>query len=192
MMFKDLLVVELASVLAGPLVGSFFSELGARVIKIENPGTGGDITRKWKLSQEDPETPVSAYYASANYNKQIEYLNISDSADHEELLELVKIADLVIVNYKVDSAQRLGVDYESLKRVNENIIYASITGYGYENKRPAFDMVLQAECGLLSMTGEADRAPSKVPVAIIDILAAHHLKQAILCGSGSFSSSIQI
>jgi len=192
-MFQDLVVLELASVLAGPLTGSFFSELGARVIKIENPLTKGDITRQWKLESEDPDCSISAYYASANYDKEIYFLNVGISSDYEKVKEFVKVADIVIANYKSDSAKRFKLDYESLSKLNPKLVYASISGYGDDNPKPAFDMILQAECSYMSMTGESGRPPSKIPVAIIDILAAHHLKQAILCallrrerdGSGS-------
>ena len=181
MIFKDLVVVELASVLAGPLTGTFFSELGARVIKIENRNTGGDVTRKWKLPQEDPESSVSAYYASANYNKESILLNFKDKEDFNALITLIADCDIVIANFKGGSAAKLGLDYDSLKKINPNLIYASLTGYGEESNRPAFDMVLQAETGFMSMTGEPDGPPCKIPVAIIDVLAAHHMKQAILC-----------
>ena len=196
MIFKDLVVLELASVLAGPLVGSFFAELGAKVYKIENKKTGGDMTRSWKLSEEDSESSISAYYASANYGKESLFLDLKDNDDYDKVIDLVKQSDVVIVNYKPGSAQKLRLDYKSLKHIKSDIIYASLSGYGESEPRPAFDMVLQAETGFMSMTGDADGSPCKIPVAIIDILAAHHLKEAILCamlekqkhGTGKFIS----
>lgn len=180
-MFEDLKVVELASVLAGPLVGSFFSELGARVVKIENAQTNGDVTRGWKLPSEDEDAEVSAYYASANYNKEVRFLNLKESGDYDLALAEIRNADIVISNYKPGGAERLGLDYETLKKVKRDIIYASLTGFGETNSRAAFDVVLQAESGFMYMNGEPEGTPVKMPVALIDVLAAHHLKEAVLC-----------
>lgn len=180
-MFEHLKVVELASVLAGPLVGSFFAELGAEVIKFENKKVGGDVTRQWKLPQEDPESSISAYYAAANFGKSIMMADLKNQVDYDTVVNYIKEADVLILNFKAGSAEKLNLDFESVKKINHHIIYASLTGYGEENPRPAFDMILQAESGFMSMTGEADGPPCKIPVAIIDVLAAHHLKEAILC-----------
>lgn len=179
-MFKDLKIVELASVLAGPLVGTFFSELGATVIKIENASTNGDVTRKWKLPSEDKEA-ISAYYASANYNKKVLMLNLKDSADYNSAIKEIETADIVIANYKFGDAKKMGLDYDTLKKLNPTIIYGEINGYGTENKRTAFDVVLQAESGFMFMNGSAESGPIKMPVALIDILAAHQLKEGLLC-----------
>ena len=96
--FKDLLVIELASVLAGPTVGMFFAELGAKVIKIENQSTGGDVTRSWKLPEEDPNDEYSAYYHSINWGKEKRLLNLRDSQDQNQVLSLIKKADIVILS----------------------------------------------------------------------------------------------
>lgn len=179
--FEGLKVLEFASVLAGPLVGSFFAELGADVIKVENPATGGDVTRKWKLKSENPEATVSAYYASANYGKKVHWADLTDDKQFGKLEEELKQAEIVIVNFKPGSAKKLGLDYESIAAINPSIIYASLSGYGESSNKVAFDMVLQAETGFLSMTGQADGPPCKIPVAMIDVMAAHHMKEAILC-----------
>lgn len=177
--FKGLKVIELASVLAGPAVGAFFAELGAEVIKIENKTTSGDVTRKWKLPSESKEA-TSAYYASVNWNKSVQFLDFSSNTDRQHLYELVKDADIVISNFKLASAKKMGMDYDTLKNINPAIIYAQLTGFGEDSALPAFDVVLQAEAGFLHMTGEPDRQPVKMPVALIDILAAHQLKEGIL------------
>ncbi|MBA3899690.1 MAG: CoA transferase [Bacteroidetes bacterium] len=179
-MFKDLKIIELSSVLAGPAVGMFFSELGAKVIKVENPLTGGDVTRSWKLPSEYKDAPVSAYYSSVNWNKEIVFIDISTAIGKQEVYNLSKDADIIIVNYKAGAAEKLQMDYESFKTLNPKVIYASITGFPEGNNRPAFDVVLQAETGFMSMNGTAESGPVKMPVAIIDILAAHQLKEAIL------------
>ncbi|WP_223198173.1 CaiB/BaiF CoA transferase family protein [Maribacter arenosus] len=180
-MFKDLKIVELASVLAGPLTGSFFSELGAEVIKIENKRTNGDITRTWKLPSEDKNATASAYYSAANYSKKVLLLDLTNASDYQTLILHLKEADIVISNFKPDSAKKLRLDYDHLKEYNETIIYAELTGFGSMDSRPAFDVVLQAETGFMYMNGEPNGNPVKMPVALIDILASHHMKEAILC-----------
>lgn len=179
-MFKDLKIVELASVLAGPLVGTFFSELGAQVLKIENKTTGGDVTRNWRLPSENKEA-ISAYYAAANFNKKVLMLDLKQKEDYEIALEEIKTADIVIANFKSGDAEKLNLDYKSLKKHNETIVYGEITGYGADEKRAAFDVVLQAETGFMYMNGSPESGPIKMPVALIDILAAHQLKEGLLC-----------
>lgn len=179
-MFKDLKIVELASVLAGPLVGTFFSELGAEVVKIENASTSGDVTRKWKLPSEKEEA-ISAYYAAANFNKKVLMLNLKDSADYKIAIKEIADADIVVANYKFGDAKKMALDYETLQKINPTIIYGEINGYGATHKRTAFDVVLQAETGFMYMNGSAESGPIKMPVALIDILAAHQLKEGLLC-----------
>lgn len=173
-------VVELASVLAGPAVGQFFAELGAKVIKIENKTTGGDVTRNWKNPKEDTNAKVSAYFASVNFGKTHLLLDLSSSEDRKLADQHLADADVVIANFKPESAQKLGLDYDSVKKLNPTVVYGEITGFERGNTRPAFDVVLQAETGYLSMTGFSDRPFAKLPVALIDLLAAHQLKQGIL------------
>ncbi len=180
LMFKNLKVVELASVLAGPLTGTFFAELGAKVIKIENKLTNGDVTRTWKLPTESKEKSISAYYSAANFLKESLLLNVTDVLDYEILINHIKDADIVITNYKPNTARKLKLGYDDLKQHNQSIIYAELTGFGGDESRPAFDVVLQAETGFMFMNGEPKRKPVKMPVALIDVLAAHHLKEAIL------------
>ncbi|MFN9319185.1 MAG: CaiB/BaiF CoA transferase family protein [Chitinophagales bacterium] len=180
-MFEGLKVVELASVLAGPMVGSFFSELGAEVLKIENSKTGGDLTRHWKLPSEDKSKLISAYYASANYRTSSLFLDLSKEADYLKALAAIKIADIVLVNFKPGDAIKLNLDYSLIKKINPTIIYAELTGFGQDDPRSAFDVVLQAETGFMSINGEKNARPLKMPVAFIDILAAHQFKEGILC-----------
>lgn len=178
-MLKDLIVIELSSVLAGPDVGMFFAELGARVIKIENKTTNGDITRTWKSSTENNST-ISAYYSSVNWNKKTLFLDLINKQDQNKLHELIKDADIVISNYKKGDDLKLKVDYKTLRKINPFIIYGSINGFGSSNNRVAFDVVLQAESGFMSMNGTPKSGPIKLPVAIIDVIAAHQLKEGIL------------
>ncbi len=180
MELKDLIVVELASVLAGPAVGLFFAELGARVIKIENKKTNGDVTRSWKLSKEDPKDEFSAYYHSINWGKEKLMIDLQDPTDYDVVIELISTADIVISNFKGDSALKLKMDYDTLKTHKPDLIYASVSAYGHDNPAPGFDAMIQAETGWVHMTGEPNGAPVKMPVALIDILAAHQLKQGVL------------
>ncbi|MDO8368438.1 MAG: CoA transferase [Saprospiraceae bacterium] len=179
--FKGLKVVEFASVLAGPAVGMFFAELGAEVIKIENKTTGGDVTRGWKQPDEDPDSPISAYWCSVNWGKKHLMLDLNDPSDRAEAIKIALNADVIISNFKPSSARRLGIDAMTLRLENQRLIYAQLNAYADpEDESPAFDAVLQAEAGFLFMNGEAERPPVKMPVALIDILAAHQLKEAIL------------
>lgn len=178
--FEGLKVVELASVLAGPAVGMFFAELGAQVLKVENKATQGDVTRSWKLPQEDPKKPWSAYFHSVNWNKTYLPIDLKQPEECEQVLQLIADADIVISNFKVGSAAQFGLDYDSLKDRFPNLIYASITAYGHNNPKPGFDVAIQAETGWIYMNGEAQGAPVKMPVALIDLLAAHQLKEGIL------------
>jgi crotonobetainyl-CoA:carnitine CoA-transferase CaiB-like acyl-CoA transferase len=178
-LLQDLKVIELASVLAGPSVGMFFAELGAKVIKVENKNSGGDVTRSWKLASEDAEHPFSAYYSSVNWGKESWMLDLNDQADKQELLREIENADVVIANFKAGGAAKLGLDYTSLKKLKLDLIYGEITGFG-DSARIAYDVVLQAESGFLSMCGEPGGKPVKMPVALIDLLAAHQLKEGLL------------
>lgn len=177
--FKDLTVVEFASVLAGPSVGMFFAELGARVIKIENQNTGGDVTRSWKLASEDPNHPFSAYYSSVNAFKETTFLNLRKPEDLIKAKQITQSADVLISNFKSVDAQKLQLDFNSLKKNNTQLIYGEISGFSDKN-RLAYDIVLQAESGFLSMNGTPEGELCKMPVALIDLLAAHQLKEGIL------------
>lgn len=175
--FKDLKVIELAGVLAGPGVGLFFAELGARVLKVENKNVGGDATRTWRLKGEIENGP-SAYFSSVNYKKEYLFLDLTDAADSAALLKEIANADMVISNYSSRVAQKLGMDYPTLSKINNSLIYLQLDGFA-NSRRPAYDVVLQAETGWISMTGHIDN-PSKLPVALIDILAGHQLKEGAL------------
>ncbi|MDY6821404.1 MAG: CaiB/BaiF CoA-transferase family protein [Deferribacterota bacterium] len=173
-------VLELASVLAGPSVGMFLAEVGATVIKIENPKTYGDVTRAWKLPTEDPKTDISAYFTSINWGKKSLSLDLSNPKGLEILYHLAKISHIILVSYKPGDAEKLKVDYNTLKRYNKSIIYVHITGYGLKNSRAGYDAIIQAESGFTYINGEPSRPPVKMPVALMDVLAAHQAKEAIL------------
>lgn len=178
-MLHDLKVLELASVLAGPSVGQFFAELGAEVIKIENPKIGGDVTRGWKTPGE-PTDDRSAYFCSCNWGKKSVALDLTIKKDLDIVKKLAAKSDIIIASYKPGDAEKLAVAYEQLRTNNERLIYGQITGYGSDDDRVGYDAVIQAEAGFMALNGEHDGPPTKMPVALIDVLAAHHLKEGLL------------
>lgn len=176
--FNDLVVVELASVLAGPSVGLFFVECGARVIKIEHPESG-DVTRSWKVEGET--NTVSAYYASVNAGKEVLRLDLSKHDSKAQLADLLQIADVVLMNFRQESAKKLGLSIEELQSEYPSLIIGQIDAFNTDSNRAAYDIVLQAEAGYLSMCGSKN-SPARLPVAFIDILAGHQLKEGVLMG----------
>ncbi|GIV38823.1 MAG: CoA transferase [Thermonema sp.] len=179
--FRGLKVIELANVLAGPSVGQFFAELGAQVIKVENARTGGDVTRSWLSRSETPNPArISAYFCCANFGKQSIVLDLQKEEDKQLLYSYVQDADIVLASYKAGDAQKLGVDYETLRTLNPLLIYGHITGYGKEDERVGYDAIIQAEAGFTYLNGESSGGPVKMPVALIDVLAAHQLKEGLL------------
>lgn len=179
--FSGLRVVDLSTVLAGPGVGMFFAELGASVVKIENPRTWGDMTRHWKLAAEDPSSPLSAYFASINYRKSYKWLDLTQAEDRNQLLELICGADILLSNFKLGDAEKFGLTDEVLFAQNPLLIHGKIIGFSGTPDRVAFDVVLQAETGFMGMNGTPESGPVKMPVALIDVLAGHQLKEGILC-----------
>ncbi|WP_207435082.1 CaiB/BaiF CoA transferase family protein [Sabulibacter ruber] len=179
-LFHDLLVIELASVLAGPSVGQFFAEMGARVLKIENLKTAGDVTRRWKLASEESTQTVSAYFASANWGKQSVCVDLSSEEVQQLVYRMVKKADVVLASFKPGDAEKLKMDYAALSSVNPRLLYGQITGYGSDVPRAGYDAVLQAEAGFMYLNGEKGGPPVKMPVALIDLMAAHQLKEGLL------------
>lgn len=176
--FKELKIVELASVLAGPAVGMFFAEMGAEVIKIENKKTAGDITRTWHIAGED-KTKDAAYFHAVNYGKDHVLLDLNQEEDRSILMEHLKDTDILISNFPQRVTDKFGLDHATLCQAFPQLIYAHLGGFE-SNERLAYDIVLQAETGFLSMNGLDEANKCKMPVALIDILAAHQLKEAIL------------
>ncbi|MBD2768581.1 CoA transferase [Hymenobacter sp. BT664] len=181
--FAHLRVLELASVLAGPQVGQFFAELGAEVLKVESPA--GDVTRTWKTAAEAAQAPgeasVSAYFTASNWGKKTVVLDLTTAVGHATLRRLAATADLVVASYKPGDAEKLGADYASLAAENPRLIYGHLTGYGPDEARAGYDAVLQAEAGFMYLNTEgAGQPPQKMPVAMVDMLAAHQLKEGLL------------
>lgn len=177
-LFHNLKIIDLSTVLAGPSVGTFFAELGARVIKIEHP-IHGDVTNTWRLATENPLAP-SAYYSSVNYGKELLKLDFLKAQDYARFLEELSDTDVVLMNFKKGDDTKLKLDPKTLWKLQPKLIIGKITGFGSENDRIAYDLILQAETGFMSMNGTPESGPTKMPVALIDVLAAHQLKEGLL------------
>jgi crotonobetainyl-CoA:carnitine CoA-transferase CaiB-like acyl-CoA transferase len=171
-------VVDLSRVLAGPYATMTLADLGADVIKVEHP-RGGDETRSWGPPYAGGE---AAYFLSVNRSKRSVALDLKDADGRELALRLCERADVVIENFRAGGAMRLGLDYEAVRTRRPDVVYCTISGFGSREPRdrPAYDFVLQAESGLMSVTGEPDGEPTKVGVALIDVLTGLNAAAAIL------------
>jgi crotonobetainyl-CoA:carnitine CoA-transferase CaiB-like acyl-CoA transferase len=171
-------VIDFTRVLAGPLCTMLLGDMGAEVIKIEDPRHGDD-TRQWAPFVDG----WSTYYLGVNRNKKSVAIDLK-SADGKALLEdLIRSADVVVENFRPGTLDRLGFGPASARALNPRLIYCSISGYGATGPRrdlPGYDMVIQGESGLMDVTGFPDNGPTKVGVAITDCLAAQYAVQGIL------------
>ncbi len=177
-------VIELARVLAGPWAGQMLADLGADVIKVENPD-GGDDTRQWGppfVEGKGGENLSAAYYHSANRGKRSITADLRTEEGQDVVRRLVKTADVVIENFKLGGLIKYGLDYESLRKINPRIVYCSITGFGqtgpYANLA-GYDYIVQGISGFMSITGEPDGQPMKAGVAIADIFTGIYAVSAI-------------
>ena len=165
-------VVELARILAGPWIGQSLADLGADVIKVEAPQ--GDDTRSWgpPFIERDGDR-TAAYFYAANRGKQSVAIDFRTPEGQTKVRELIADADIVIENFKVGGLKKYGLDYDSLKEANPRLIYCSITGFGQDGpyaQRAGYDFLIQGMSGLMSITGEPDRQPQKVGVAVTDVV----------------------
>ena len=176
-MFADLEVFDLSTVLAGPSVASFFAELGAKVTKIEHP-IHGDVTRSWRIPGEKQE--VTSYFSSINFRKEYITKDLTLPSDYSWLLDRLPTVDVLIMNFKSSDYLKFNLTKEKLHAINPRLIIGSISGFGDNSDRVAYDLILQAESGIMAMNGAPDGSPTKMPIALIDVLAAHQLKEALL------------
>lgn len=187
---SDLLVLDLTRALAGPHATMMFGDLGARIIKVENPAFGDD-TRGWGPpfrwpSPGDAATDVgreSTYFLSANRNKESIALDLKDAVDREVLIDLAKRADILVENFRTGVLERLGLGIGFLQEINPRLIVLSITGFGHdgpEGGRPGYDQIAQGEAGLMSITGSSPDDPQKVGTPIADILAGMYGAYGVL------------
>ena len=171
-------VLDLTRVVAGPYCSMFLGDLGAEVVKVEQP-VAGDDTRGWGPPFAGGE---SAYYLCINRNKQSLTLDLKSQRAVELLRQLVKAADVILENFRPGTMERLGLGEKELREINPRLIYASLTGFGADGPMsdwPGYDLIVQAWGGLMSITGTPDGEPVKVGVAIIDLVAGLMLGKAI-------------
>ncbi len=177
-------VIELARVLAGPWAGQMLADLGADVIKVENPD-GGDDTRHWGppfVEGADGENLSAAYYHAANRGKRSVTADLKREEDQALVRRLVATADVVIENFKLGGLVKYGLDFESLKKINPKLVYCSITGFGQNGPYASlagYDYIVQGMSGFMSITGEPDGQPMKAGVAIADIFTGIYAVAAI-------------
>lgn len=177
-------VIELARVLAGPWAGQMLADMGADVIKVENPD-GGDDTRAWGppfVEGANGENLSAAYYHATNRGKRSIAVDLKDEAGQDIVRRLIASADIVIENFKLGGLTKYGLDYDSLKAINPKLIYCSITGFGQTGPYANFagyDYIVQGMSGFMSITGEPDGQPMKAGVAIADIFTGIYAVTAI-------------
>lgn len=179
-------VLDLSRILAGPWCGQILADLGADVVKIERPGQGDD-TRHWGppylRGADGRETGESAYFLSANRGKRSVTIDITRAAGQTLVRDLAGRADVLLENFKVGGLHRYGLDYASLHALNPRLVYCSITGFGQSGPyahRAGYDFLIQAMGGLMSITGEPQREPQKVGVALADVLTGMYATVGVL------------
>ena len=189
MALAGLKVLDLSRILAGPYATQLFADLGADVVKVENPD-GGDDTRRWGppfTSKADGGRGDAAYFSACNRNKRSITVDFASVAGADLLRDLAKTADIIVENFRPGGLQKYGLDYASIAAINPGIIYCSITGFGqtgpYSN-RPGYDFLIQGMGGLMSITGQPDGGPGagpvKVGVAVCDLFTGLFTANAAL------------
>ncbi len=183
-------VLDLSRVLAGPWCTQTLADLGADVVKVERPQAGDD-TRHWGppflKDSAGNDTRQASYFAACNRNKRSITVDIAHPEGQALLRRMAQEADVVVENFKTGGLAQYGLDYESLKRLNPRLVYCSITGFGQDGpyaERAGYDLMVQALCGLMSITGHADGAPGGGPlrmgVAVVDLFTGLYASNAIL------------
>ncbi|MFK7837739.1 MAG: CaiB/BaiF CoA transferase family protein [Sulfitobacter sp.] len=182
-----LFVLDMSRILAGPTATQLLGDMGATVIKVENPKTGGDDTRGWgpnyaRDAAGNP-TDLSAYFMAANRNKRSISVDIATQEGQRILRHLAARADIVIENFKPDGLKKYGLDHETMLKAHPALIYCSISGYGQtgpNRAQPGYDLMAQGFGGIMSITGEPDGTPMKVGVGIADVMCGMYATIGIL------------
>ncbi|MDG3011797.1 CoA transferase [Rhodococcus sp. D2-41] len=172
----DLLIADFGRVLAGPYATMLLADLGAEVIKIERPGSGDD-TRTWGPPWAGDQ---ATYFQAVNRNKRSRAWDLRDPADLARARELVARADVVVENFLPGTMDRLGLGYDRVRAANPGVVYCSITGFGRDQQLPGYDLLVQAVGGLMSITGPDPATPTKVGVAVVDVITGLHAAVGIL------------
>ena len=180
---EGLTVLEFSQFLSGPYAGLRLSDLGARVIKIERPEVG-DLCRTLYISDTDLEGDSTLFHA-INRNKESFSANLKDPKDLELVKKLIAKADIITQNFRPGVIEKIGLDYESVKKINPQIVYGSISGYGSDGPwkdLPGQDLLAQSRTGLVWLNGNGGEAPTPMGLAVADMLAGHSLVEGILAG----------
>lgn len=182
-----LIVLDLTRILAGPTCTQALGDLGATVIKIENPATGGDDTRQWgppfALDAAGQPTDLSSYFMSSNRNKLSVAVDLATPEGQATIRAIAARADVVIENFKPGGLAKYGLDHASLCAAHPALIYCSISGYGQtgpNRDKPGYDLMAQGYAGIMALTGEIDGAPMKVGVGIADVMTGMYATTGIL------------
>jgi len=182
-----LFVLDLSRILAGPTCTQLLGELGATIIKVENPATGGDDTRGWgpnyATETDGTKTDLSAYFMAANRNKRSIAVDLSTSEGQDTIRALAARADVVIENYKPGGLRKFGLDHETLTAAYPALVYCSISGFGQtgpNRDQPGYDLMAQGYGGIMSLTGEPGGVPTKVGVGIADVMCGMYATIGIL------------
>jgi len=183
---KNIRVLDLSRVLAGPWASQILADMGADVIKVERPGSGDD-TRGWGppylKDKKGVETSEAAYYLSTNRAKRSIAIDIKSPEGEEIIKKLADGADIVLENFKVGGLKKYGLDYQTLSKINPAVIYCSITGFGQDGPRAdeaGYDFMIQGMGGLMSFTGTEESGPLKVGTAVADLTTGMYAVIAIL------------
>lgn len=175
---EDITILDLSHALAGPFCSTMLGDFGARVIKIEPPT--GDIARAWGVPMTEHDT---SYFVSLHRNKQGVCIDLKSDEGRELFFEMVKKADVVLENYRTGTLTKLGIDYEAARRHNPGIIYCSVSGFGQDGPyrdRAALDLILQAESGMISVTGKPGSSGVRCGVSVADLTAGMNAAIGIL------------
>jgi len=178
---EGLFVLDFSQFLAGPSAALRLADLGARVVKIERPGIG-DLCRRLYISHIDLEGDSTLFH-SINRNKESFAADLKNSKDHERVIGLIRRADVIIQNFRPGVMKKLGLDYGTVRAINNRIVYAEVTGYGTKGPwadKPGQDLLVQSLSGLAWLNGNADQPPMPFGLAVADLFAGAHLVQGIL------------
>lgn len=178
---ENITVIDFSQFLSGPSGSLRMADMGARVIKIEKPHSG-DISRHLYVSNVEMNGDSSVFHA-INRNKESFVADLKDPGDSQDIWELIKQADVMIHNFRPGVMRKLGFDYDSVKKIKPDIIYAEISGYGNEGPwkdKPGQDLLVQALSGICQLSGNNDKGPVPMGISVVDILAGAHLVQGIL------------
>ncbi len=178
---EGLTVLEFSQFLSGPYAGLRLADLGARVIKIERPDVG-DLCRNLYISDTDLEGDSTLFHA-INRNKESFSANLKDPTELEVVKKLIEKADIITQNFRPGVIERIGLDYENVKKINPKIVYGTISGYGSEgpwSSLPGQDLLAQSRTGLVWLNGNGGEAPTPMGLAVADMLAGHTLVEGLL------------